>query len=460
MIKVDFDPKNDIPGSVLLSPPDFTDFAQWAIKLRDGTDPLSPSLRNGLTPATRQQLQQYDVAQPFPDVLRDALIDEINKLLEGLPLYNKKDFRGTAWRKERTVLMKALIKHVEGLSDDDLKKAEGIQNFNRLLVEEIYPDDIAKSANAEWGAWTMLAKAAQAAVIADWEQFKKDRANWKKSPQGTAPVFKAKLDDDIWKGFRDWLKLHVFHNKCAYCESRIVGFPGDTEHFRPKNRVRIVEDDDSSIVKVIDEEGEEIEHPGYFWLAYHWQNLLPSCQFCNAAGGKLDLFPVEKKHVAVRKLTVKEIDEGLLDKITPSQVDPSVFYLEPQDLDRLEGRLLIHPYYDNPAEHLFFNVSGEAEVWDNSAKGEWSRKVYNLDEASKLNARRDEQAIARGRYMALMGTTDDEINELKRAAKKFMDDYFSGPYPYAAAVFDFIHDRLEKTRYDPEALLGERRKKK
>ena len=459
MIKIDFDP-NNISGSALLSTSDFTNFGTWAIKLKDGTDPLSPILRAGLTPATRQQLEQYDVAQPLPNALRDAIIDEVNKLLQGSPLYQRRPFRGTEWSKERKVLIKALIKYVEGFSEEDLKKVQGLHNFNRLLLEEIYPADIAKSPKAEWDAWTLLANAAQAKVIADWEQWKIDRANWKKSPAGAGPVFEAKLDEDIWKGFRDWLKLHVFHNKCAYCESRIVGFPGDTEHFRPKNRVRIVEADDTSvIVKVKDEEGEEITHPGYFWLAYHWQNLLPSCQFCNAAGGKLDMFPVQKSHVAVRKLTVTEIDE-LIDKLTRSQADPSVFYLEPKDLDRIEGRLLLHPYYDNPEEHIFFNVEGKAEVWDNSPQGEWSRRVYNLDEPSKLNARREEQGIARGRYMNLMAATDDEISELRKAAKKFMDQYFSGTLPYAAAVFDFIHDRLENTRYDPQTLLPEHRKKK
>jgi hypothetical protein len=171
------------------------------------------------------------------------------------------------------------------------------------------------------------------------------------------------------------------------------------------------------------------------------------------------VFPVEKAHVAVKKLSVKEIDD-LLYRITQSQTDPSIFYLEPGDLDRLEGRLLLHPYYDNPGDHIFFNVEGKTEVWDNSRQGEWSRKVYNLDEGSKLNARREEQDVARGRYMNLMGATDDDMSELQRAAQKFMDQYFSGTLPYAAAVFDFIHDRLEKTRYDPETLLGGRRKKK
>jgi hypothetical protein len=61
--------------------------------------------------------------------------------------------------------------------------------------------------------------------------------------------------------------------------------------------------------------------------------------------------------------------------------------------------------------------------------------------------------------MNLMGATDDDLNELKDAARRFMNQYYRGTLPYAAAVFDFIHDRLENTRYDPEVLLGSRRAK-
>ena len=82
----------------------------------------------------------------------------------------------------------------------------------------------------------------------------------------------------------------LFNFKCAYCE-RDLSPPWDVEHFRPKGRV-----------------AERREHPGYYWLAYEWTNLYPSCQNCNQrrkdqpvwgnadltpgpAAGKLDQFP-------------------------------------------------------------------------------------------------------------------------------------------------------------------------
>ena len=52
----------------------------------------------------------------------------------------------------------------------------------------------------------------------------------------------------------------LFHFKCAYCESSIANQDWDVEHFRPKGRV-----------------AEREKHTGYYWLAYEWTNLYPSC---------------------------------------------------------------------------------------------------------------------------------------------------------------------------------------
>lgn len=57
----------------------------------------------------------------------------------------------------------------------------------------------------------------------------------------------------------------LFHGKCAYCETRYAHqAPVDIEHYRPKGAV---EDDK--------------DHPGYWWLAARWENLVPSCIDCN-----------------------------------------------------------------------------------------------------------------------------------------------------------------------------------
>ncbi len=82
-----------------------------------------------------------------------------------------------------------------------------------------------------------------------------------------------------------------FYGKCAYCEAPITDYQhGDVEHFRPKGGVT-------------DEDDQPVSHPGYYWLAYDWRNLLPACAKCNQPGvisgrkvGKHNRFPVEGSH--------------------------------------------------------------------------------------------------------------------------------------------------------------------
>ncbi|MDQ2687964.1 MAG: hypothetical protein M3Y28_08875, partial [Armatimonadota bacterium] len=53
------------------------------------------------------------------------------------------------------------------------------------------------------------------------------------------------------------------HGKCCYCE-RVIGEDGDVEHFRPK-------------AAVCQGAGLPQETPGYYWLAYDWDNFLLAC---------------------------------------------------------------------------------------------------------------------------------------------------------------------------------------
>jgi hypothetical protein len=135
------------------------------------------------------------------------------------------------------------------------------------------------------------------------------------------------IREDLYKGQRDRF-LEAFHWKCAYCELKILPGQrrGDVEHFRPKGRV--MDGDGKHVFSAAD------KHPGYFWLAYHWQNLLPSCLACNRPGedpqgfasGKWDRFPVE---------------DGYWAKTW-------------RDVVR-ERPVLLNPWKDDPNEHLVFD---------------------------------------------------------------------------------------------------------
>jgi uncharacterized protein (TIGR02646 family) len=69
------------------------------------------------------------------------------------------------------------------------------------------------------------------------------------------------------------------HSKCAFCEAKPLHVSdGDVEHFRPKAAVR-------------QSDAEPLERPGYYWLAYAWENLLFACERCNRRHKK-NLFPL------------------------------------------------------------------------------------------------------------------------------------------------------------------------
>jgi hypothetical protein len=74
----------------------------------------------------------------------------------------------------------------------------------------------------------------------------------------------------------------LFHNKCAYCEKYIEKGMFEVEHYRPKSAAL----------------GDP--HPGYWWLASRWENLLPTCPGCNKA---------LKQHVVTADMTIAEVEE-------------------------------------------------------------------------------------------------------------------------------------------------------
>ncbi len=94
------------------------------------------------------------------------------------------------------------------------------------------------------------------------------------------------------------------HTKCAFCESFFAhtGY-GDVEHFRPKAGYKQAESD-------------ELKRPGYYWLAYRWENLFYSCQLCNQRF-KRNLFPLKDARRRARSHTHN------LGKEEPLLVDPA-----------------------------------------------------------------------------------------------------------------------------------------
>jgi uncharacterized protein (TIGR02646 family) len=152
---------------------------------------------------------------------------------------------------------------------------------------------------------------------------------------------------------RDTL-IELFYGKCAYCESEArASQPVDTEHYRPKGSV-----------------AESPEHPGYWWLASDWSNMLISCADCSRSrtqagerAGKANRFPL-----------VDEADRAF----------------GPGGESR-ERPLLLDPCRDDPEAHLVFDEMGH--VVSETQRGQTSISMLGLNRSGLVDARKRAAAV-------------------------------------------------------------------
>lgn len=243
--------------------------------------------------------------------------------------------------------------------------------------------------------WLPKAEAATLRAIERWESWYVDSERSDKPPNW------PDADQQIWRELRDKLLAHVTHHKCAYCETRVARNPADTEHYRPKGAVsfRRLESTQAEIVRVSTPDGNRVKHPGYFWLAFNFHNLLPSCRRCNAIHGKQTQFPLRaSRYVFLHKPAE---DTPLADGSIESPTWRGWFYLSPSDLDILEEPMLLHPYNDNPRRDLVFLDCGTVlpRQGGDAEKANHSINVFDLnDEALRLE-RQERQLLARHVYL-------------------------------------------------------------
>jgi SMI1 / KNR4 family (SUKH-1) len=119
-------------------------------KLKDGKDPLSSYLLSQLDPATRQLLEQY-IPPNLPDselaahwvtdasgysappnkpdpVLLKALVDDLNRLLQGPLLYDDERFKGVQLSEKAKNLI------------EKRPSGESLIRLNRILMDDAYPN--------------------------------------------------------------------------------------------------------------------------------------------------------------------------------------------------------------------------------------------------------------------------------------------------------------------------------
>ncbi len=165
----------------------------------------------------------------------------------------------------------------------------------------------------------------------------------------TLPRPRAAFDFDAYGKYEVCLELdRVFAGKCAYCEASYKAASArNVDHYRPKGAV-----------------AEDPSHPGYWWLAAEWTNLLPSCLACNQ----------RRRQVQFRLgMTLAQLEQELQIQPTTTYGKGEAFPTANRDWVKVEGGnlltespLLIDPCIRNPTAHLewVFDFDASQNIWE------------------------------------------------------------------------------------------------
>ncbi|MBW8688114.1 HNH endonuclease family protein [Chitinophaga rhizophila] len=172
-------------------------------------------------------------------------------------------------------------------------------------------------------------------------------------------------------------------HKCCFCESRISHIShGDVEHYRPKTAW--VQD------------SEPFNRPGYYWLAYDWDNLLLSCQLCNERHKK-NYFPLQT---------------------------PSNRALSHQSNISLEEPLFIHPVLEDPARFITFREEVTVAINGND-RGTVTIERLGLTRPALNESRREILALIRTVYDMAKGFPEahpEGKQEARDLVKRYYDE--------------------------------------
>lgn len=228
-----------------------------------------------------------------------------------------------------------------------------------------------------------------------------------------------KWNSSFWKESKAQL-LAESENKCAYCETptRVVAY-GDVEHFRPKSI--------------------------YWWLAYSYENYLPSCTACNQEYKK-DFFDLENQTNRLKgpRITAAMSDADLAHLAPTLTVDP-VDDSQGENLEefiktlRTEKPLLINPYFDEPSTYFAYQpILENNEVVMVPTKTKYKKVIkacenlFGLNRKELLDLRFERYCI----YMTLRHSlTDSGISaNTRQATENRLVEMRSGKFAYAGMI--------------------------
>lgn len=190
------------------------------------------------------------------------------------------------------------------------------------------------------------------------------------------------------------------NDKCFVCESKVSHISyGDVEHFRPKGGSFQSEDD------------EEMKVPGYYWLAYAWENLFLSCMLCNQRFKK-NFFPLENPE----------------DRAVSHESDLSK-----------EKPLFINPETENPEDFISFRGEIPFAV-DGNLRGKTTIKFLAIDRV-ELNEQRL-SVLKKLKIIYEIATLNPPIPE-SAEAEKLLQESQSNSEEYAGAIRANIKDKFK-----------------
>lgn len=118
---------------LLFKPDDIKNVEGLAIKLRDAKDPLSQYLADQFSPDLQRQIGAYNEFDYSANALKTALANALNNIIENRDIFDEKRFVHVVISDET---MKLVKQNTQGGNRVKL---------NRLLLEEAYPDELAKT---------------------------------------------------------------------------------------------------------------------------------------------------------------------------------------------------------------------------------------------------------------------------------------------------------------------------
>ncbi len=217
--------------------------------------------------------------------------------------------------------------------------------------------------------------------------------------------------------------VHHGRGKWVSFRPRSTNQHGDMEHFRPKGKVTDLSDQS---IRIQDDDGHEKEHPGYYWLAYDWENLLPSCQLCNQPSKDLD---------SATGQTVK------LGKRSRFPLTSGSRYTWHPDHDlSAESPVFINPVQEDPAEHLEVDLE-TGLMSSKTARGRVCIDVFGLNLRDGLpEGRRNAMLAVQAVLVQLVHETTD-LERQQLCINRLMQ-IRGGSEPYTLAARALLDSHL------------------